>query len=125
MEGSYSGTIVLMSTNSKVSRTERRENRKAEKEAIQEAGNGLSWVDKLIARYIAGRIFKQIKNYISMKSWKTTLGGAISALGTYLATVDDPAWLSLVGQIFVGLGVLIIGMNARDNTVTSEEAGAK
>ncbi len=60
-----------------------------------------------------------------MKSWKTTLGGALGALGTYLITVDDPAWLQIVGQVFVGLGILIIGANARDNGVTSKQAGAE
>lgn len=112
-------------TNSKVSRSERRESRKERKEAIQEPASGLSWVEKLIARYIAGRIYKQIKNYISMKSWKTTLGGALGALGTYLVTVDDPAWLQIIGQVFIGLGMLVMGLSARDNGVTSKEAGAE
>lgn len=60
-----------------------------------------------------------------MKSWKTTLGGALGALGTYLISVDDPAWLQIVGQVFVGLGILIIGASARDNSVTSKQAGAE
>lgn len=112
-------------TNSKVSRTERREIRKAQKEAIQEPGDGLSWVEKLFARYLAGRIYKQIKNYISMKSWKTTLGGLLGAIGTYLLTVQDPAWVQMVGMVVNALGLLILGGSARDNTVTSEDAGAK
>lgn len=60
-----------------------------------------------------------------MKSWKTTLGGLVGAIGTYLVTVDDPAWLQVVGQVFVGLSLLIIGSSARDNGVTSKQAGAE
>ena len=85
----------------------------------------LSMIEKAMAQIIARRIYKQIKNYINMKSWKTTLGGALGALGTYLATVDDPAWLQIIGQVCIGLGMLIMGMSARDNGVTSKQAGAE
>lgn len=87
--------------------------------------DNLSWMEKQIARIIAKKIYNQIKPYIDMKSWKTTLGGAIAALGAYLITVDEPAWVQIIGQIFIGLGPFIIGATARDNGITSEQAGAK
>ena len=59
-----------------------------------------------------------------MKSWKTTLAGALAALGTYLLTIPDPAWVATVGKILVGLGTAAIGLFARDNNVTSADAGA-
>lgn len=60
-----------------------------------------------------------------MKSWKTTLFGAVAALGVYLEGVNDPAWLPMVGKVLVMLGTAGVGFFARDNAVTSEQAGAK
>ncbi len=60
-----------------------------------------------------------------MKSWKTTLGGALAALGQYLETIDSPAWLNIVGRVLSMGGVFLIGVSARDNGVSSEDAGAK
>lgn len=111
-----------MTTNSKISRSERREFRKELQKVDSES---LSWIERQVANYISKRIYKQIKNYVDMKSWRTTLGGALGALGTYLITVDDPAWLQIVGQVFLGLGLLIVGSSARDNGVTSKKAGAE
>lgn len=59
-----------------------------------------------------------------MKSWKTTLFGALGAIGTYLTTIHDPSWLPTVGTILVGLSSAGLGFAARDNSVTSEQAGA-
>lgn len=60
-----------------------------------------------------------------MKSWKTTLGGALAALGQYLETIDSPTWLNIVGRILSMGGVFLLGITARDNRVTSEDAGIK
>lgn len=108
-------------TNSKVTRTERRAERQA---ARDERPAKLSWFEKQLANLAAKKIYNQIK-HLDMKSWKTTLSGAIAALGSYLITVDDPAWLQVVGQVFLALGMLLMGGTARDNKVTSEEVGAK
>jgi len=59
-----------------------------------------------------------------MKSWKTTLCGALGALGAYFATQTDPSWLPLVGKILGALAVAGVGLFARDNNVSSEQAGA-
>lgn len=64
------------------------------------------------------------------KSWRTTLAGLLAALtvcGPELAKLLDddpatmPAWGLVLGAVVIGLG---LGA-ARDNRVTSEQAGAK
>lgn len=64
-----------------------------------------------------------------MKSWKTTaagVGAILVAIGSALtATFDtDPAtvadWGAVVAAIIAGVGLIV----ARDNNVTSEQAGA-
>ena len=60
-----------------------------------------------------------------MKSWKTTVSGAVAALGTYLTTQTDPAWLPMVGKLMVALGTAGVGIFARDNDKSSESVGAK
>lgn len=60
-----------------------------------------------------------------MKSWKTTLFGSVAALGAYLSTIHDPGWIAPLGQFMQAIGVFALGAVARDNSVTSEQAGAK
>ena len=57
-------------------------------------------------------------------SWKTTLSGLISAVGAYLKTQTDPAWLATLGNLLTYAGLAGMGIFARDNNVTSEQAGA-
>lgn len=56
-----------------------------------------------------------------MKNWKTTLFGAITALGTYLSTTDD-AITKVAGQILVVLGPVLLGLFAKDATTTTDTA---
>lgn len=43
-------------------------------------------------------------------SWKTTLAGAVTALGAYLMGADvDPAWLKTVGQVLMVVGPILLG----------------
>ena len=56
-------------------------------------------------------------------SWKTTLGGILSA-ALLLVPMLPPNW-QWVATTIAGLGSLLTGVAARDNSVTSEEAGAK
>lgn len=52
-----------------------------------------------------------------MKNWKTTLCGALTAIGVYLTNQSDPK-LNLIGQVLVGAGTFLMGMVAKDNNVT-------
>jgi len=67
-----------------------------------------------------------VKAYKTMKkkSWKTTLGGVMIALGTPLSQVEGPDWVSIVGIALVSIGGLVMGASARDEHVTSEQANS-
>ena len=56
-----------------------------------------------------------------MKSWKTSLGGILAAIGIGLR--DNPK-TAAYAPIVEGLGIVLIGISARDNKVSSEQAGA-
>lgn len=65
-----------------------------------------------------------------MKSWKTTtagVGAILVALGSAMTAMFDadpltvPDWGAVVAAIIAGIGLI----SARDNNVTSEQAGAK
>lgn len=56
-------------------------------------------------------------------SWKTTVAGAVAALGAYFSSMPD-TWAHVAGQIMTAAGTFLIGLFARDNNVTSEQAGA-
>jgi hypothetical protein len=58
------------------------------------------------------------------KSWRTTLGGILAAAGQ-VAAMSLPPNLAWIGHALTGIGTLLIGAAARDNTVTSREAGAE
>jgi len=65
-----------------------------------------------------------------VKSWKTTtagVGAILVALGSAMTAMFDadpltvPDWGAVVAAIIAGIGLI----TARDNDVTSEQAGAK
>lgn len=78
------------------------------------------WIDTL--RQLS-RIISSIKK-MKKSSWKTTLGGALMALGQFIPQFlpADYHWLS---GTLTGIGGVILGASARDNNVTSEQAGVK
>jgi hypothetical protein len=59
-----------------------------------------------------------------MKSWKTTLGGIILALAPVSKQLLTPDY-HWVSEALLALGGLIVGVAARDNGVSSENAGVK
>lgn len=52
-----------------------------------------------------------------MKSWKTTLFGALTAAGGGLTQADDPT-LKMIGQVLMVLGPILLGICAKDHNVT-------
>lgn len=61
-------------------------------------------------------------------SWKTTAGGLATALGAAClaaAQMGGPSWLSMLGAALSVFGPALLGVTARDNSVSSEQAGAK
>lgn len=61
-----------------------------------------------------------------MASWRTLVFGIIAAIGGVLATATGvPDWAHVLGQIMLAGGSAGTGAVARDNKVTSEQAGAK
>lgn len=61
-------------------------------------------------------------------SWKTTVGGVVAALGSAMTAAflfgGVPQWVGAVGAGLTSLSIAWIGIVARDNDVTSEQAGA-
>lgn len=65
-----------------------------------------------------------------MKSWKTTLAGWLAGLAMIFGQVgaaldDDPETQPSIEIIIAGLAFIGGGTLARDNSVSSERAGAK
>ena len=58
------------------------------------------------------------------KSWKTTIAGLLAAVGAALSQSDD-ATLKSIGGVLAPIGAFLTGVFARDNNVSSEQAGAK
>ena len=59
-----------------------------------------------------------------MKSWKTTLGGILLALGTPLAGLVEESWVKYVGIALMTLGGLLVSQ-ARDHNGSSEDEGVR
>jgi hypothetical protein len=52
----------------------------------------------------------------SAKSWKTTLAGALAALGAYFSTLDG--YYTIAGQILTVGGLFLMGLVSKDSNVT-------
>ena len=57
-------------------------------------------------------------------SWKTTVGGLISAVGGVLMQVEEPKWMKSLGTVLLAAGPAVVGCCARDDGNTSEKVGA-
>src|SRR3990167_1300977 len=91
---------------------------------------GMAWViqgawegEGIRRKILVNAIAKEINKMKS--SWRTSVFGILTALGLALIPLKDPAWLTTVGTILAAIGAAGAGMSARDNGVSSEQAGAK
>jgi hypothetical protein len=57
-----------------------------------------------------------------MKNWKTTLGGILLGIGTPMASAGDGIYKT-IGTILATIGGILVGVAARDATVTSKSMG--
>jgi hypothetical protein len=48
-----------------------------------------------------------------MKNWKTTLGGILAAVGSYLVN-SQTGWINVVGQVMQVIGIFLVGATAQD-----------
>lgn len=64
-----------------------------------------------------------------MNSWKTSVFGIAAALGAAMTAAflfgGVPQVVGAIGAGLTALGTVGMGFSARDNSVTSEQAGAK
>ena len=56
-------------------------------------------------------------------SYKTTLYGLLSAISVWAMEVPDPEWIATGGKVLMALSVFLLGKNARDRDVSSEDEG--
>ena len=59
------------------------------------------------------------------KSWKTSIGGILLAAGGFMATQMEGQVVKLIGGVVSAIGALLMGLAARDNDKSSEDAGTK
>lgn len=64
-------------------------------------------------------------DYFMKKSWKTTLAGVIAAAAAGVATANIDPIVTKIAGIVAAIATAALGVFARDNGVTSEDAGAK
>ena len=64
-----------------------------------------------------------------MKSWKTTAAGIVAGLIAALNAPElkalEPSWMVSLTPYLGSIAIALMGVFARDNSVTSEQAGAK
>ena len=64
-------------------------------------------------------------------SWKTTLGGLFSAIGTAIIGANlalelaTPSWLLWTGYIISAIGPVLLGTSARDANASSQDHGIR
>ena len=70
-----------------------------------------------------------VKKKVFSGSWKTTTAGICCALSILFGEVSNlldgkPETFVNIEQVFVGVSMLMMGLTARDNDVSSKKAGA-
>ena len=56
-------------------------------------------------------------------SWRTSIGGAMAAIGMILSQATEPAWAKTLGQIVTALGTVLIGFTAQDHSTEKPKKG--
>jgi len=51
---------------------------------------------------------------LSMRNYRTTIGGIMLSIGTMMIPVMEPGWVSAVGTSLVAVGGLVMGVQAKD-----------
>lgn len=59
-----------------------------------------------------------------MKSWKTTTGGIVLAIGSWASGQVEIPWLWKLGPLLSAIGAVLLGVTARDNNVPSSAVPA-
>jgi hypothetical protein len=59
-----------------------------------------------------------------MKNWKTTIGGLLAAVGSYLVNTQIGV-LNVVGQIMQVVGIFLVGATAQDAPSAKKTEEAK
>lgn len=64
------------------------------------------------------------------KSWRTTLSGVFAGIVLLLGQAqtlldDDPKTVPQYSEVMAAIGLIALGLNARDETVTSEQVQSK
>ena len=62
---------------------------------------------------------------MKVTNWKTTLGGALLALGPVLKTHGTAAWMFWLAEACQVIGALILGMAAKDSEWKKNAGGAQ
>jgi mannose/fructose/N-acetylgalactosamine-specific phosphotransferase system component IID len=59
-----------------------------------------------------------------MKNWKTTVGGILAAIGSYLVN-SQTGLLNIIGQIAQVIGIFLVGATAADAVTPSKAESAE
>jgi hypothetical protein len=63
--------------------------------------------------------FIKTSKKLFMKNWKTTLGGILAAVGSYLVN-SQTGVINVIGQIAQVIGIFLIGAAAQDAPTTAK-----
>lgn len=70
---------------------------------------------KNIANLVSVVLVSLIKvRLMDKNNWKTTVGAVVAAIGIALSSIEDPAWLKLIGQLLTGTAIIFFGYNTKD-----------
>ena len=53
-----------------------------------------------------------------MKNWKTTVGGILAAVGSYLVNSNQTGWINILGQVCSAVGLLLLCGVVKEKTVS-------